>query len=131
MITKSVPVPGPTVTKPGPTVTVTESAPPPAAGAVIGTYRGTGNQTTTPFNVPDSGNYVAAWSYSGNADNSFGSSSATNFQIDSTTGGGDGSGLANDIATSGQGSTMVTGASGVDSFNVHAVGSWVITVKAA
>ena len=46
MITKSVPVPGPTVTKPGPTVTVTESAPPPAAGAVIGTWRGTGNQTT-------------------------------------------------------------------------------------
>jgi hypothetical protein len=131
VITKSVPVPGPTVTKPGPTVTVTESAPPPAAGAVIGTWRGTGNQTTPAFNVPDSGNYTVLWSYSGNTDSSFGSSSATNFMVDETTGGGESMGLPNNIAASGQGSTMVTGASGVDSFNVQAAGSWVITVKAA
>lgn len=130
--TKTVTVPGPTVTEtvPGPATTVTASPPPPAAGAVIATFKGKGNENTGPFNVPDSGNYIVAWSYSGNVDTAFGSSQPTNFAIQET---GDGMslGLPNDIAASGHGSTEVTGASGTDSFNVQAAGSWTITVKVA
>ncbi len=127
-ITKTVPVPGPTVTTPGKTVTV--SPPPPATGSVIATFKGTGNENTGKFTVPDSGNYIVAWSYSGNVDTAFGQSQAPNFAIQET---GDGMslGLPNDIAASGHGSTEVTGASGTDSFNVEAAGSWTITVKAA
>ena len=132
--TKTVTVPGPTITQtvPGPetTVTVTASPPPPATGAVIATFKGHGTENTGPFTVPDSGNYLVSWSYSGNVDNSFGSSQATNFSIQNT---GDGYGdLPNDIAASGHGSTEVTGSSkATESFNVDAVGSWTITVKAA
>jgi len=139
--TETVAVPGPTVTKtvPGPTViktvpgpvrTVTVSPPPPAAGAVIATFNGSGTENTGKFNVPDGGNYVVSWSYSGNVDNSFGTSQPSNFAIQNT-GDGMGLGLPNDIAASGHGSTVVTGASGTESFNVQAVGSWTITVKAA
>jgi hypothetical protein len=73
---------------------------------------------------------VVSWSYSGNVDNSFGTSQPSNFAIQNT-GDGMGLGLPNDIAASGHGSTEVTGASGTESFNVQAVGSWTITVKAA
>jgi hypothetical protein len=106
------------------------SAPPPAPGATIGRWGGTGNQVTPAFNVPDSGNYIITWSYYGNVDTSLGSSQATNFSIQEN-GGGSGGDLPNDIATSGSGSTEVTGASGTDSRNVQAVGHWTITVKSA
>jgi hypothetical protein len=133
-ITKTVTVPGPTVTTtvpvPGPTVTTTVPAPPPPAGTAIGTFNGTGNQVTPAFNVPGSGNYIVAWSYTGNVDNSLGSSQPTNFSI-SETGSGIGGNLPNDIATSGHGSTEVTGAGSTDSLNVQAAGSWTITITSA
>lgn len=132
--TRTVTVPGPTITKtvPGPTVTqqVTVSPPPPATGSVIATFKGSGNENTGSFNVPDSGNYIVAWSYSGNVDTSFGSSQPTNFSI-METGSGMSIGLPNDIAASGHGSTEITDASGTDSLNVQAAGSWTITIKAA
>lgn len=140
IVTKTVTVPGParTVIKdvPGPTkyitktVTRTVQAPPPAPGQEITTFNGTGNENTPAFNVPASGDYVVAWTFSGNAD-SFGGG-GSNFIIDNT-GSGLGFGLANDIATSGHGSTEVTGGSGTDSFNVQAAdsASWTLTVTAA
>lgn len=128
------PVPAVTVTQsvPGPEVTVTETvAPaPPPAGSVIGTFRGSGNQVTRAFNVPDSGDYIVTWTYSGNADDSLGSSSPSNFIV-TETGDGVGLGLPNAIGISGSGSTEVTGADGTDSLNVQAAGQWVITVKSA
>jgi len=124
-VTQTVPAPAPTVTQ-----TVTASPPPPATGTTVATFRGSGNENTGSFSVPDSGNYLVTWSYSGNNDCSLGSCQATNFSI-SETGSGFGGDLPNDIAASGHGSTEVTGASGTDSFNVQAVGSWTITVKAA
>lgn len=111
---------------PGPVVTETAVAPAPAAGGVIGKYKGTGNQVTPSFNVPDSGSYIVRWSYTGNSD-SYG---PTNFAI-SNTGDGMGLGLPNDIADHGSGSTQVTGATGTDSLNVQATGSWTVTVTAA
>ena len=133
-VTKTVTVPGPAVTKtvtvPGPAITVTVSPPPPAAGAVIATFKGSGTENTGAFNVPKSGNYIVAWSYSGNVETSFGQSQPSNFII-SETGSGMSLALPNDIAASGHGSTEVTGANGTDSFNVKAVGSWTITVRAA
>ena len=138
IVTKTVTVPGParTVIKdvPGPTKIVTKTviktvqAPPPAPGQKITTFNGSGTQNTGAFNVPSSGDYIVSWTFSGNAD-SFGGS---NFIIDNT-GSGEGLGLANDIATSGHGSTEVTGGSGTDSFNVQAAdgSSWTLTVVAA
>ena len=132
--TKTVTVPRPTITQtvPGPNVTqqVTVSPPPAATGTTIATFRGSGNDNTGSFNVPDSGNYLVAWSYRRNNECSLGSCQAANFSI-SETGSGLGGDLPNDIAASGHGSTEVTGASGTDRFNVQAVGSWTITVKAA
>jgi hypothetical protein len=142
-VTKTDSVPGPTVTRtvvgptvtethsvPGPTVTVTQtvSAPPPPAGSVIDTFEGAGNEATPAFNVPDSGDYVVIWSYSGNNDPSLGG--PTNFSI-SENGSGLGADLPNDIASSGQGSTEITGAGSTDSLDVQATGSWVITIKSA
>lgn len=112
------------------TATATVSAPPPLPGATIGTWSGSGNEVTPAFNVPDSGDYIVAWSYYGNVDTSLGSSDPANFAI-SENGSGDGGNLPNDSATSGSGSTEVIGASGSDSFNVEAAGHWTITVKAA
>jgi hypothetical protein len=128
-------VPGPTVTTtqqvPGPTVTVTQtvSAPPPPAGTKIGTWSGTGNENTPAFNAPDSGNYIVSWKYWNNTDPSIGG--ASNFSIEATAQNAFGGSLPNDIATSGSGSTQITGTSGVQSFNVQATGSWTITVKSA
>jgi hypothetical protein len=122
-VIQRVPVPGPTKTI---TKTVTVQAPPPPAGAKIGTWSGTGNQVTPAFNVPSSGDYIVKWSYSGNSD-SYGGS---NFAI-TENGSGLGGDLPNDIAASGQGSTEVTGAESTDSFNVEALGSWTITVISA
>ena len=129
--TKEVPVPGPTKTIIK-TKTVTVQAPPPAPGVVITTFHGSGNEATPHFNVPASGNYTVAWTFSNNQDDSFGSESPDNFAI-SNTGSGEGLGLANDIAVSGHGSTEVTDGSGTDSFNVQAgdSSSWTLTVTAA
>lgn len=114
---------------PAPTVTVTAPAPEPQAGALLGTFKGTGNQVTPAFTVPDSGNFIVTWSYSGNVDSSFGSSQPTNFAVSDNAGGfGD---LPDDIAASGHGSTEVTGASGTDRLNVQAAGTWAVTVRAA
>jgi hypothetical protein len=129
-------VPGPTVTQtvpvPGPTVTQTQKvqAPPPPAGAVLHTFKGSGNQVTPAFNVPDSGNYIVRWSFSGNVDTSFGDSQPSNFII-SNTGDGIGIGLANVVQAAGSGSTEVTDGSGTDSLNVQAAGSWTITIVSA
>lgn len=136
--TKDVPVPGETQTVvkkvpvPGPTKTVTKEvpAPPPPQGAVTNTFSGSGNQVTPAFNVPDDGNYIVDWSYSGNVDNSFGTGQASNFII-SETGGGEGLGLPNVVASSGSGSTEVTGAGSTDRLNVQALGQWTITIKSA
>lgn len=97
---------------------------------MIATFKGTGNENTGKFNVPASGDYIVTWSYSGNVDTSFGQSQPTNFAI-SETGSGMSTGLPNDIAASGHGSTEVTDASGTDSLNVQAAGPWMITIKAA
>jgi hypothetical protein len=131
---KGTPGPAPTVTvtaaaAPAPTVTVQVSAPPPAAGTLIGRWSGSGNQVTPAFNAPASGNYIVKWAYSGNVDPSFGS--GTNFAISTTDPNAQGLGLPNDIAASGHGSTEVTGASGSQSFNVQAAGHWTIKVISA
>jgi hypothetical protein len=121
-ITRDRPVPGPTVTQ-------TVPAPPPSAGTEIGSWSGTGNQNTPAFNASANGNYVVSWTYSGNVDPSIGGGS--NFIISATDGSAMAEGLPNAIAASGSGSTEVTGASGTESFNVQATGSWTITVKTA
>jgi hypothetical protein len=117
------------VTVPGPAVTKTVQAAPPPAGTVIGTWSGTGNQVTPAFNAPANGDYVVSWTYSNNNDPSLGG--ATNFAITATDSNATALGLPNDIAASGSGSTEVTGASGVESFNVQAAGSWTIKVVSA
>lgn len=131
--TKTVTVPGPTVvrtvTVPGPTVTVTVSAPPPPAGTVTSTFHGTGNQVTPAFNAPASGDYIVKWTFSGN--DADGASGGDNFNISATDSSADALGLPNTIGTSGSGSTEVTGASGVESLNVQATGSWTITITSA
>jgi hypothetical protein len=68
-----------------------------------------------------------------NVDNSFGSSSATNFSISPTDRNAFEGDLPNDIATSGSGSTEITGvtAGHPESFNVQAAGQWTIKVVAA
>ena len=131
---KGTPSTSPTVTvtaaaAPAPTVTVQVSAPPPAAGTVIGRWSGTGNQVTPAFNAPASGNYIVKWAYSGNVDPSLGA--ANNFIIDANDPNATALGLPNDIAASGHGSTEVTGASGTQSFNVQATGHWTIKVISA
>lgn len=125
-VTKSVQVPGPSVTE---TVTKTVSAPPPPAGTKIGSWSGHGNQNTPSFNAPASGDYVVSWKYSHNNDPSIGG--GTNFSIEPTDQEAFGGQFPNDIASSGSGSTEVTGVSGVQSFNVAATGDWTITVKTA
>lgn len=129
--TRTITVSGPTVTQtiPGQTITVTASPPTPVSGQIIGKWSGTGNQNTGSFQAPGNGNYVISWQYSGNNDPSIGG--GTNFAISATDSNADAIGLPNDIASSGHGSTEVTNASGTESFNVQATGSWSITVKAA
>jgi len=133
--TKTVTVPGPTITRtvqvPGPavTVTVTEQPPPPAPGTTIGKWSGTGNENTPSFSAPDSGDYIVTWKYSGNSD-SYG---GVNFIISATDSSALADALPNDIASSGKGSTEITGANpgAAESFNVQAAGSWTITVTTA
>lgn len=132
------PSPGPTVTQtvtgaaaPGPTITVTETdtPPPPPADTVIAKYKGHGNQVVGPFTVPDNGDYILTWSYSGNTYHD-GTGIAANFSID-TSGNGYGD-TANDAQASGSGSTEVTGATNASArLNVQATGDWVITIKTA
>jgi hypothetical protein len=126
-------VPGPTITKtvtvPGPTTTQTVSPPPPPAGTQIGTWSGTGNQVTPAFNAPTSGDYIVKWTFSGN--DADGAAGGDNFIISATDSSAEALGLPNTIATSGSGSTEVTEASGVETFNVQATGSWTITVTSA
>jgi hypothetical protein len=115
-------VPGPTVTVPGPTVTVSPAAPP--TGTLVGRWSGSGNETTPSFNAPATGDFIVYWTYSAN--------DGSNFIISDTDSNADSLGLPNDIASSGSGSTEVTGASGdVESFNVQATGSWTIKVVTA
>lgn len=141
-VTKTVSVPGPTKTVnhnvvkdvPGPTKTViktvTVPAPPPPAGAKVATFNGTGTETTPAFNVPSSGDYIVAWSFSNNDQQGDG---GDNFIMAATSQSVDTISLPNDIATSGHGSTEVTGDSGSDSFNVQAddTASWTVTITAA
>jgi hypothetical protein len=118
-----------TVTVPGPTITQTVSPPPPPAGSKLDTFHGTGNQVTPAFNAPSSGDYIVSWTYSGN--DTDGASGGDNFSISATDSSADALGLPNTIGTSGSGSTEVTGASGVETFNVQATGSWTITITSA
>jgi hypothetical protein len=118
-----------TVAVPGPVVTVTVPSSPPPAGTRIGMWSGSGNENTPAFTAPASGDYVVSWTYSGNDDPSSGG--ATNFAIMATDSNAQALDLPNDIAASGSGSTEVTGASGTESFNVQAAGSWTITVTSA
>lgn len=134
-VTRQVPVPGETKTVtvkvpvPGPTKTVTVSvpAPPPAPGDVISTYSGNGSQVTPAFNVPDDGDFIVAWSYSGNWDDGQGS----NFIVTDNGSSLGALSLPNTIASSGSGSTEVTGANATDSLNVQAIGHWTLTIRAA
>ena len=138
-VTTTATVPGPVVTTrvpvPGPTKTVHKTVYQPAAsgpaGTTLGTWSGSGNEVTPGFNVPASGNIIVSWSYYGNSDCSLGSCQATNFSISNTNQNGLSGNLPNDIATSGSGSTEITGDSGVESFNVQAAGHWTITAKSA
>lgn len=120
-----VPVPGPTITK-----TVTVPAPPPSPGQQVAKFSGSGNESTPAFNVPDSGDYVVSWQFSGNGD---GFGNGGNFIMSATNSAADVFSLPNDIASSGSGSTEVTGDSGTDSFNVQAEdgSSWTVTIVAA
>ena len=131
-------VPGPVTTK---TVTVTKDVPGPVkyktvyvpasqgpTGTTIAQYSGSGNQNTGTFNAPASGDYVVKWSYSANVDSS---GLAANFIMSNTDQTAESMGLPNDINSSGSGSTEVTGASGPESFNVQASGSWAVTVISA
>ena len=72
---------------------MTVQAPPPAPGGVITTFHGSGNEATPSFNVPASGNYTVAWTFSGNVDTSLGTDQPTNFAISNT---GSGVGLSDD-----------------------------------
>lgn len=133
--THTVTTPGPTVTTttevPGPTVTVTASPSPPPTGTSLGTWSGTGNENTPAFSAPQSGDYVVSWTYSNNVDPSMGG--ATNFSISATDPNASGGNLPNDIATSGSGSTEITGVTPGDaeSFNVQAAGQWTMKVVSA
>lgn len=121
-VTVKVPVPGPTVYR----IKYVPASQGPT-GTVIATYSGQGNENTGSFTVPDSGDYVVKWSYSGNTDG-YG---ATNFNISDVNTTGMMGDLPNDIAVSGNGSTEDTGMSGTQSFNVQATGNWNITVISA
>lgn len=116
-------VPGPTVYK---TVYVPASQGP--TGTTIARYSGSGNQNTGTFEAPASGDYVVKWTYSGNFD-SFGQ--GANFIISNTDQSAENLGLPNDIGGSGSGSTEVTNASGLESFNMEASGYWTVTVISA
>jgi hypothetical protein len=137
--TRTVTLPGKTITKTvpvrGPTKTVIETVPvpPPPAGSAIGMWSGAGNEVTPAFSAPASGDYIVSWNYSGNVDNSFGSSSATNFSISPADQIAFEVDLPNDIATSGSGSTEITGVTPghPESFNVQAAGQWTIKAVAA
>jgi hypothetical protein len=126
-------IPGPpaiaTVQVADPTVTQTVSAPPPPPGTKIGSWSGAGNQVTPAFHPPSSGDYIIAWSFSGN--DTDGASGGDNFIISDTDSAAVALSLPNTIATSGSGSAEVTGASGSESFNVQATGTWTITVVSA
>lgn len=123
-------VPGPTVTVPGPTVTVTVSPPPPPTGATLLKYSNSGNQVTPEFTVPDPGDYIVKWTYSGN--DTDGSSQGDNFIMNEDDGNDSNAlGLPNAIGTSGNGSTEVTNDAGTHTFNVQATGNWTVTVISA
>jgi hypothetical protein len=95
----------------------------------MGSWSGSGNRVTPAFNAPASGDYIVAWTFSGN--DADGASGGDNFIISATDSSASALGLPNTIATSGLGSTEVTGASGSESFNVQATGNWTITVTSA
>jgi hypothetical protein len=118
-------VPGPVQTK-----TVYEPASDGPVGTKIATYTGTGNESTPSFQAPASGDYVIAWSFSGNDEQGDG---GDNFVIQATDQQADALGLPNDIQTSGSGNTEITGASGTESFNVTAdqTCNWTITITSA
>lgn len=118
-------VPGPVQTK-----TVYEPASDGPAGTKLATYTGSGNEATPSFQAPASGDYTITWSFSGNDEQADG---GDNFAIQATDQQADALGLPNDIQTSGNGSTEVTGASGTESFNVTAdqTCSWSISITSA
>lgn len=72
-----------------------------------------------------------SWTYSNNVDPSIGG--GTNFSISATDPNAFGGNLPNDIATSGSGSTEITGVTpgNAESFNVQATGQWAIKVVSA
>jgi hypothetical protein len=137
-VTKDVNVPGPVTTKtvtvkvPGPVQTrtmytpVTSAAP---AGATVMRFSGSGNQVTPSFPVPDSGDYVVKWNFSGNSTGYGGD----DFIIEAVSPSASTFGLPGEASVSGSGSTEITGDSGTGAFNVQAdeAASWTVTVTAA
>jgi hypothetical protein len=127
-------VPGPTVTHTATTAPATTQ--PVIPGSPIATFNGSGNETTKSFQVPSSEDFVVTWTYSGNADDNFGTSEPDNFIVNLVNSDDSASdfSLPNDIAASGHGSTEVTGDDLTsDSFNVQAGAdsTWTLTVTAA
>lgn len=127
VVTKNVPVPGPTVTK---IKTVTEKPAAPAAGATVLDYTGHGSAVTPQFQVPASGDYVLSWTFDGNT-TGFG---GDNFIVNPTDSSVFTGSTPNDIATAGKGSTEITQDPGpTEAFNVQADdgATWTLKVVAA
>jgi hypothetical protein len=130
---KTVSVPGPVRTAvvpvPGPTVTETETAAPPTPATALD-FTGHGTEVTPAFSVPTSGDYIVTWTFNGNGD---GYGNAGNFIAGLTDSSVLAFSLPNDIASSGSGSTEVTGDTGTDSLNVQSEdgSTWTIKVIAA
>lgn len=106
----------------------TVTPPPPPAGSTVLDYSGSGTSVTPRFTVP-SGNYTISWTFTGNSVN--GIPGGDNFIISQQPSNDPNGGpldLPNVIATSGQGSTGVTGDPGTHYFNVQATGSWTVKV---
>lgn len=102
---------------------------------VLLTFTGHGNESTPKFS--SSGDFTVTWSYSGNVDNTTGSSIPDNFMMDMyTTGQGDDMlnfNPVNEIQTSDSGNQTVSGDDGTHYFTVqsNASSTWTIKVVAA
>jgi hypothetical protein len=120
----SAPVAAPTTEAPA-TVTTT-----PAVPATLLNFTGHGDESTPKFDT--SGDFTVTWSYSGNVDTSFGSSTPTNFIANMNTS-GQGEDIAfngaNDVQASGTGNQTVSGDDGTHYFTVQASANSTWTIK--
>jgi hypothetical protein len=133
----SAPVAAAPVTAPAPAAAapapVAKAAPKPAPAPKVLTFTGHGNASTPKFIT--TGDFTVSWVYSGNVDNSFGSSMPDNFAADMYT-----SGLGqdvmnfngvNEIQSSGSGNQTISGDDGTHYFTVQSNGAstWTFKVK--